>query len=112
MVLYSNNETWKAHAETWQAHAETIQALQNKTLAANALKSLGHQQQSSCLEERAALVPTTAVTLKYDRGKTYAGANDMIDILLLMGKQTNKKFELISVDPNSNTFNLNGIDYL
>ena len=34
----------------------------------------------------------------------------MIDILLLMGKQTNKQFELISVDPNSNEFQINGID--
>ena len=110
LVLYTNNETWKAHAETWQAHAETIQALQNKTLAANALKSLGQKQQSSLLVERAALVSTIAETLKYDRCKTFPGDNDVIDILLLMGKQTNKKFELISVDPNSNKFNINGID--
>ena len=34
----------------------------------------------------------------------------MIDILLLMGKQTNKQFELISVDPNSIKFKINGID--
>ena len=27
-----------------------------------------------------------------------------------MGKQTNKHFELISVDPNSNKFKINGID--
>ena len=34
----------------------------------------------------------------------------MIDILLQMGKQTNKKFKLISVDANSNKFKINGID--
>ena len=34
----------------------------------------------------------------------------MIDILLLMGKQANKQFELLSVDPNSNKFKINGID--
>ena len=27
-----------------------------------------------------------------------------------MGKQTNKQFELISVDPNSNKFKINGVD--
>ena len=41
-------------------NAETVQALQNKTLAAldsntNALKSPGHHQQSSFLDERTAL---------------------------------------------------------
>ena len=34
----------------------------------------------------------------------------MIDIVLEMGKQTNKQFELISVDPNSNKFKMNGVD--
>ena len=34
----------------------------------------------------------------------------MIDILLLMGNQTNKQSELISVDPILNKFKLNGID--
>ena len=34
----------------------------------------------------------------------------MIDILLLMGKQTNKQFQLISVDPNSNKFKINDVD--
>ena len=34
----------------------------------------------------------------------------MIDILLLMGKQTNKQFQLISVDPNSNKFKINEVD--
>ena len=34
----------------------------------------------------------------------------MNEILLLMGKQTNKQFELISVDPNSNKFKINGVD--
>ena len=27
-----------------------------------------------------------------------------------MGKQTNKQFELISVEPNSNKFKINGVD--
>ena len=40
----------------------------------------------------------------------FAVENDMIDILLPMGKQTNKKFELISVDPNSNKVKINGVD--
>ena len=34
----------------------------------------------------------------------------MIDILLLMGKQTNKQFQLISVDPNSNKFQTIDVD--
>ena len=34
----------------------------------------------------------------------------MIDILLLMGKQTNKQFQLISVDPNSNKFKIKDVD--
>ena len=34
----------------------------------------------------------------------------MIDILLLMGEQTNKPFELISVNPISNNFKINGVD--
>ena len=34
----------------------------------------------------------------------------MIDILLLMGKQANKQFQLISVDPNSNKFKINDVD--
>ena len=34
----------------------------------------------------------------------------MIDILLLMGKQTNKQFQLISVDPNSNKIKINDVD--
>ena len=91
-------------------NAETMQALQNKTLAeldinTNTLKSLGHHQQNSFLDERAALLtptPDPHTTLKDDRGQTFAVDNDMIDILLLIGKQTNKQFRLISVDPNSN----------
>ena len=79
-----------------------MQALQNKTLVAlevntNVLKALDSQQQSRFLDDR-------AVTLKYDRGKTFSLDNDTIDFLPLMGKQTNKQFELISVDPNSNKF--------
>ena len=34
----------------------------------------------------------------------------MIDSLLEMGKQTNQKFQLISVDPNSNKFEINCVD--
>ena len=34
----------------------------------------------------------------------------MIDILLLMGKQTHKHFELKSADSNSNKFEINNID--
>ena len=34
----------------------------------------------------------------------------MIEILLLMGKQTNKQLELKSVDPNSNKYKINGVD--
>ena len=34
----------------------------------------------------------------------------MIDILLEMGRQTNKQFQLISVDANSNKFKINNID--
>ena len=87
-----------------------MQALQNKTLAAldsktNVLKSLEHQQQNNFLDERAALLtptPYSPVKLKDDRVQTFTLVNDMIEILLLMGKQTNKQFEVISVDPNSN----------
>ena len=87
-----------------------MQTLQNKTLASldsktNALKILGNHQQSSFLDERAALLtptPDPPVTLKDDRGETFGVDNDMIDILLEMGKQTNKQFQLISVDKNSN----------
>ena len=107
----------QAYNETWQALAETNEALQSKILAAldsntNALKSLGHQQQNSFLDERALLTgtPDPPVTLKDDRGKTFAVDNGMIDIFLKLGKQTNKQFKLISVDPNSNKFKVNGID--
>ena len=34
----------------------------------------------------------------------------MIEILLLMGEQTNKQLELKSVDPNSNKFKINSVD--
>ena len=95
-----------------------MQALQNKTLAVldsntNTLKSLGHYQQNSFLDERAALLtptPDPRTILKDDRGQTFAVDNDMIDILLLMGKQTNKQFQLISVDPNSKKFKINDVD--
>ena len=95
-----------------------MQALQNNTLAVlysntNTLKSLGHHQQNSFLDERAGLLtpmPDPHTTLKEDRGQTFAVDNDMIDILLLMGKQTNKQFKLILFDPNSNTFKINDVD--
>ena len=50
--------------KTSNTNAETVQTLQNKTLAAldsntNALKSLGHHQQSSFLAEWAALLTPT-----------------------------------------------------
>ena len=104
--------------KTLNTNAETIQALQNKTLAVqdsntNTLKSLGHHQQNSILDERAALLtptPDPHTTIKDDRGQTFAVDIDMIDILLLMGKQTNKQFRLISVDPNLYKFKINDVD--
>ena len=104
--------------KTLNTNSETKQGLQNKISAAldsntNALKSLGHQQQNSFLDERAALLtptPDPLVKLKDGRGKTFTVDNDMIDILLLMGKQTNKQTESILVDPNSNKIKINGID--
>ena len=42
--------------------------------------------------------------------ETFAVDNDMIDTLLEMGKQTNKQFQLISVDPNSIKLKINGVD--
>ena len=104
--------------KTLNTNAETVQALQNKTLAAldsntNASKSLGHHQQSSFLDEWAALLTPThdsPVTLKEDRGETFAVDNDMIDTLLEMGTQSNKQFQLISTDPNSKKFKIIGVD--
>ena len=104
--------------KTLNTDAESMQALQNKTLAVldsntNVLKGLRNHQQSSFLDERAALLtlsPDPPVTLKDDRGKTFAVDNDMIDILLEMGKQTNKQFQLISVDANSIKFKINDTD--
>ena len=104
--------------KTSNTNAETMRTLQNKTLAVldsntNSLKSLGHHQQNSFLDERAALLtptPDPHTILKDDRRQTFAVDNDMIDILLLMGKQTNKQFQLISVDPNSNKFKINCAD--
>ena len=89
---------------------QTLAALDSNT---NVLKSLEHQQQSSFLVERAALLlplPDPPVKLKDDRGKTFSADKVMIDILLLMRKQTNKQIELKSVDPNSNKFKINGVD--
>ena len=111
--------------KTLNTNAETMQALQKKTLAVldsntNTLKGLGHHrgtrfldQQNSFIDERAALLTPTVdphTILKDDRGQTFAVDNDMIDILLPMGKQTNKQFQLISIDPNSNKFKLNDVD--
>ena len=48
----------------------------------NALKSVGYRQQSSFLDERAALLssaPVPAVTLNDDKGKTFIVDNDMVD---------------------------------
>ena len=94
-----------------------MQAPQNQTLAAledntNALNSGEHLRQSSFLEQASFLSPTLdpPVTLKDDRGKKFTVDNDMIEILLLIGKQTNKQLELKSVDPNSNKFKKNGAD--
>ena len=103
--------------KTFKNKDETMQALPNKTLAAfdsntNALKSLGHQKQSNFLDERAALLtptPDPPVTLKDDRDKTFTVDNDLIDILLLLAKQTDKQFELKSVDPISNKVKINDI---
>ena len=67
--------------------------------------TLSYEQQRSFLELQAALS-----TLKDDRGKTFAVDNDIIDIVLLMGKQTNKQFELKSIHPNSNKFKLIDVD--
>ena len=43
-------------------------------------------------------------------GKLFAVDNDMIDILLIIAKQTIKQFRLMSVDPNSNKFKINDVD--
>ena len=94
--MNTNGERWQAHSGAWQAHNETMQALQNKTFEA---LTINNEQQRSFLELQAALS-----TLKHDRGKQFAVDNDMIEFFILMGKQTNKQFELLSVDPNSNKF--------
>ena len=104
--------------KTLNTNVETMQALQNKILAAldsntNILKRLGHHQQNSFLDERAALLtptPDPHTILKDDRGQTFAVDNDMIDILLLTGKQTNKQFQLISADPYANNFKTIDVD--
>ena len=96
--LNTNSEERQAHSEVLQAQDETMQALQNKYLAAldsntNALKSLGHHQQSSFLDERAALLtptPAPPITLKDIRGEAFAVENVMIDILIQMRKPTSK----------------------
>ena len=87
----SITKTLNTNSEALLANSEAMQALQKKTLVplednTNVLKALESQQQRRFLDDR-------AVTLKDDRGKTFSVDNDMIDILLLMGKQTNKQFE-------------------
>ena len=63
-----------------------MQTIQNQTLAALAdtsPKSVGYQQQSSFLDERAALLsptPDPLLTSKDDRGKPFALDNDIIGI--------------------------------
>ena len=94
--------------KTLNTNSEAWQTLQNQTLEAlayntNVLKALDSQQQSNSLDDR-------AVTLKVDRGKTFTVDNDMIAILIEMGKQTNNPFQLTSVDANSNKFKINGVD--
>ena len=116
-TLNTNSEALLTNLKSSFTDNGAMQALQNQTSAAledntNALKSVEHKRQSSFLEQ-ASLLSTTLdppVTLKDDRGKTFTVDNDMIDILLLMGKQTNKQLELKSVDPNSNKFKINGVD--
>ena len=114
-TLNTNSESLLANLQSSFTDNEAMQALQKQTLAAledntNALKSVEHQRQSSCLEQAFLLSPTLdpPVTLKDDRGKTFTVDNEMI--LLLMGKQTNKQLELKSVDQNSNKFKINGLD--
>ena len=79
-------KTLNTNSEAWQAHDETMQALQNKTLEA---LNLNNEQRRSFLELQAA--PST---LKDDRGKKIFVDNDIIDILLLMGKWVNKQINL------------------
>ena len=107
-------ELFYSVTKTSNVNNEAMQALKNQTLAAledntYTLKSVEHQRQrqSSFLDNlRSSFTdqssPISPVKLKDDRGKTFDVDTDMIEILLLMGKQTNKQFELISVDPNSN----------
>ena len=98
-------ELFDSVTKTLNVNNEAMQALQNQTLAAledntNTLKSVEHQRQSSFLDNlRSSFTdqasPISPVSLKDNRGKTFDVDNDMIEILLLMGKQTNKQFELI-----------------
>ena len=120
--LNVNSEALLANLQSSFTDSEAMQVLQNQTLAAledntNTLRRVEHQRQrrrqSSFLNKQASLLSPTLnppVTLKDDRGKTFTVGNDMIEILLLMVNQTNKQFELISVDPNSNKFKINGVD--
>ena len=116
--FYVNNIKSYPHDENlYLFKRDLVNKINNTTLAAldsktNASKNLGHHQQSTFLDGRAALLtptPDPPVTSKDDRGETFAVNNNMIDTLLEMCKQTNKQFQLISVDPNSNNFKLNGV---
>ena len=86
-------KTLNTISDAWQTlQIQTLEALAYNT---NGLKALDPQQQRNSLDDR-------AVTLKDDRGKTFTVDNDMIAILIEMGKQTNNQFQLISVDANPN----------
>ena len=101
-------DLFDALTKTLNTNSEAWQTLQNQTLEALAyntkfLKALDPQEQSNSLDDR-------AVPLKNDRGKTFTVENDMIAILIEMGKQINNQFQLISVDANSNKFKIDGVD--
>ena len=92
--------------KTLNVNNEAMQALQNQTLAAlkdntNTLKSVEHQRhrQSSFLYDRATLFSTSSISpvkIKDDIGKTFDVDNDIVEILLAMGKQTEKKIRINS----------------
>ena len=75
-----------------------MQTLQNKTLVALenntiVLKILDSQRQNSFLDEQASLLSATIdppLNLKNDRGEIFTVDTDVIDILLIMGNQSNK----------------------
>ena len=101
-TLNNNSDALLANLQSSFTDNEAMQALQNQTLAAledntNNFKSVEHQRhrQSSFLDDKATLLSpssTSPVKLKVGRGKTFTVDNNKIDILLQMGKQTNKQF--------------------